>query len=82
MNNRTKIMSHKYQTQIVLIVYLIISLSIATWATDENMVDHKKWPLKLKNYKILFKEDKVNQTNRGSYSKKIGKLTLNYKLSF
>ena len=57
-----------------LFIQLIAFSSITIWAFDEHLTDPKKLPPKIKNYKILFKQDKQNQTYRSSSSKKICKL--------
>ena len=68
-------MKREFNFYIVLVMHLIVFSNI--WSRENDTEQKKKTAIKLKNYKILFKQDKkFNQTSRGSASgaKKTGML--------
>ena len=77
-------MKREFKFYIVLVMHLIVFSNI--WSRENDTEQKKKTTaLKLKNYKILFKQDKkFNQTSRGSASgaKKTGMLLLFFFDSF
>ena len=55
----------------IFIVLLIMHLTVFTniWSRENETEQKKKTSLKVKNYKLFFKQDKkLNQTSRGSAS--------------